>query len=270
MKHVEAAIFAAAALAQALLAPSCMHAPVSESARHADVLTADLDACRTAARERRSCYEHYAEQADAERCARAASLFRALARSEHLHEQACMRAAVFFGLESDRMPCAAVPLPEVSTTADNLHRSIDDEQRRLGTPRGSATARAIAAGNYYIARTFIWIDGTNRRHIELLEECLRNLPPQDAAVGDNDVVSAGVVSAGGMAGVAARASAGGVVSAGVSRGVSGGVSGASMGVARAGECCYCLCPACGNVWLSDDCDAYCPLCRTPHASFESF
>lgn len=244
MKHVEAAIFAAAALAQALLAPSCMHAPVSESARHADVLTADLDACRTAARERRSCYEHYAEQADAERCARAASLFRALARSEHLHEQACMRAAVFFGLESDRMPCAAVPLPEVSTTADNLHRSIDDEQRRLGTPRGSATARAIAAGNYYIARTFIWIDGTNRRHIELLEECLRNLPPHDAAVGDNGADN-GTVAAGASAGV-------------------------SRGVARAGECCYCLCPACGNVWLSDDCDAYCPLCRTPHASFESF
>ena len=106
----------------------------------------------------------------------------------------------------------------MSDTKDNLRRSLDDERSRLETECGAAVGRAIDARNYYTARILIWIDGTNRRHIELLERCLANT--------ENDEKCDG--------------------------------------------CEYTVCPVCGNIYEAENCDTYCPLCRTHRSEFESF
>ena len=94
------------------------------------------------------------------------SLFLALAHSERIHEQMCAYAAELFGGEY------ITPQKTVATTAstnENLSRSIASARTRHISSRGSAATRAIESDNRYAARILLWIDGSNRRHIELLE-----------------------------------------------------------------------------------------------------
>ena len=161
-------IFAAAAAL--LLFASCLgHAPARGVSDDDLAVIADLNSYSSAARLQRLRYERYADRASADGNRTAAGLFSALARSERIHEQACVRAVSLLRGECRPMSSADV---EVTDTRSNLRRSLDEERARFESGRGSAVERAIGARNYYTARILIWIDGTNRRHIELLERCM--------------------------------------------------------------------------------------------------
>ena len=115
-------------------------------------------------------YEHYADRASADGNRMAAGLFSALARSERIHENACLKAASLLNGKCRTSPPAGI---EVTDTKSNLQRSLNDERSRLSSLQGSAAEHAIDARDFYTARILIWIDGTNRRHIELIERCLQ-------------------------------------------------------------------------------------------------
>lgn len=187
-----------------------------ESDRDPSSVLDDLSAYAAASRTQCYRYEHYAERASVDGQRSAAGLFRALARSERIHEYACNRAAEIAGGRCE--PPAATAF-DIADTRKNMRRSLSDESTRLGASRGGAATRAISAGNYYAARVLIWIDATNRRHMEILERFLY--------IHNRD----------------------------------------SLAVVR---CEYAVCPVCGNIYEADNCDAYCPICRTPRSSFESF
>lgn len=283
------AIYAMTALAAACIAHSCLHISMRQDEEHNRILAADLESFRTGAHLLRSCYEHCAERADAEGLARQACLFRALAHSERVHEEACTRAARLFNLHTAEhaaehaaeytaelsaeltaahavktyaapyafSPAEADKLP----TDENMRRSIAHEHRRLGKPRGAAVERAIAAGNYYVARIFIWIEGTDRRHIELLENSLRESFLRENALCEKALLENSTATTAATAAILASAS----------------TSTAATATATTKTyddsvlpCEYCVCPVCGNVYQASNCDAYCPLCRTHCSSFEPF
>lgn len=112
-------------------------------------------------------YDSYARQAAAENDYSREQLFLALAHSERIHEQMCVRAIQLFGGDY----VAPYTGADISTSTDeNIKRSIASTRTRHHLTHGQAATRAIESGNRYVARIFIWIDGSNRRHIELLEE----------------------------------------------------------------------------------------------------
>lgn len=111
-------------------------------------------------------YTSYATQAAREDDTLNEQLFRALAYSELIHERMCAKAAELFGGEYTSPHSEA----DISTTTEeNLKRSISSARIRHNLTQGEAASRAIESGNRYVARILIWIDGSNRRHIELLE-----------------------------------------------------------------------------------------------------
>ena len=111
-------------------------------------------------------YNSYAAQAAREDDAASEQLFRALAYSEIIHERMCAKAAQLFGGEYT----TPTDDTDLSTTTDeNLKRCIASARTRHDLTQGGAATRAIESGNRYVARILIWIDGSNRRHIELLE-----------------------------------------------------------------------------------------------------
>ncbi|MBE6210188.1 MAG: rubrerythrin family protein [Rikenellaceae bacterium] len=129
--------------------------------------TADLHSAGTAAHARSIQYDTYARQAAIEQLPSHEQLFLALAHSERIHEQMCAKAAHLFGSKT-------TPGTETSTlttsTPENLARSLASARTHHRLSKGNATTRALNNGNRYVARIFIWIDGSNRRHIELLEK----------------------------------------------------------------------------------------------------
>lgn len=119
-------------------------------------------------------YDSYARQAAIENDPSRKNLFLALAYSERVHEQMCARAAQLFG--GDYTPPYGGA--EISTsTIENLSRSLASAYTRHNLTQGSAATRAIKSGNRYVARILIWIDGSNRRHIELLEHSQNQTDP---------------------------------------------------------------------------------------------
>lgn len=155
----------------ALSATACLHglAPKSDPRKN-ELIIEDLSLYSTSACRLHHRYECYADRASADGNHTAAGLFSALARSERIHANACARAASLLKGECRQ---ATDDNFEITDTRGNLHRSLDDERSRFALWQGSAVGRAIDAGNYYTARILIWIDGTNRRHIELLEHCIQ-------------------------------------------------------------------------------------------------
>lgn len=118
-------------------------------------------------------YGSYARQAAIENDHARKSLFLALAYSEQVHEQMCARAAQLFGGNYTPPYYGA----DISTTTnENLSRSIASAHSRHRLSQGSAATRALKSGNRYAARILIWIDGSNRRHIELLEHSQNQNP----------------------------------------------------------------------------------------------
>lgn len=208
-------VTALTAITLAVMTTACLRGFAPKNDEEANrIVIDDLNEYTRLSHLQRCRYERYADRASTEGNRTAAGLFSALARSEHIHENACTRAVGLLKGECRPQNLAAF---QIADTKENLRRSLDDERSRLGSDRGAAASRAIDAHNYYTARIIIWIDGTNRRHIELLERCL--------LAEDN------------------------------------------------GECdgCeYTVCPVCGNIYEAENCDTYCPLCRTHRSEFESF
>lgn len=297
-RSAKMAIYAMTALVAACIAHSCLHISMRQDEEHNRILAADLESFRTGAHLLRSCYEHCAERADAEGLARQACLFRALAHSERVHEEACTRAARLFNLHTAEHTAehAAEYTAELSAahtaaahavkthaapyafspaeadnlpTDENMRRSIAHEHRRLGKPRGAAVERAIAAGNYYVARIFIWIEGTDRRHIELLENSLRESFLRESFLRENALLENSDRNAAATAAILAS------TSTSTSTAATATASTLTPAPAKTYDdsvlpCEYCVCPVCGNVYQASNCDAYCPLCRTHCSSFEPF
>lgn len=132
----------------------------------------DLDTHSSAAHIQSLRYDSYARQAATENDHTRQKLFLALAHSERIHEQMCKHATELFG-GNYSAPYAGADLS--TTTAENLRRSIDSARSQHSSSQGSAATRAIESGNRYVARILIWIDGCNRRHIELLEHAYDSL-----------------------------------------------------------------------------------------------
>ena len=116
-------------------------------------------------------YDSYAAQAASENDTASEQLFRALAYSELIHEQMCAKAAQLFGGDYVA-PYSGADIS--TTTTENLKRSIASAHTRHNLSKGNAATRALESGNRYVARILIWIDGSNRRHIELLEQADNN------------------------------------------------------------------------------------------------
>ena len=163
------AVTAATAVTLAVTTTACLRGMVPKTNENdIAVVVGDLNAYSSASRLQRCRYERYADRASADGNRTAAGLFTALARSEHIHENACARAAGLLKAQCRTVDAAAFAITD---TKGNLRRSIEEERARHET-QGEAVAHAIEAKSYYTARILIWIDGTNRRHIELLEKCL--------------------------------------------------------------------------------------------------
>lgn len=126
-----------------------------------------LNECSAAAHVQSIRYESYAERADTDKARGTARLFRALAHSERVHERICAHASRMFN--GEYTPPTVMVKVNTPTRA-NIEKSLAYERRRLDVSAGLAAKRAIDAGNRYIARLMIWIDGSNRRHIEFLEK----------------------------------------------------------------------------------------------------
>lgn len=126
----------------------------------------DLNSTSSAALLQSLHYDNYARQAAAEDDPSRKKLFLALAHSQRIHSQMCARAIKLFGGNDSTPP---TPTLTTSYTTQNLAHSITSAHARHNASQGNAATRAIESGNRYVARIFIWIDGCNRRHIELLE-----------------------------------------------------------------------------------------------------
>lgn len=163
---------ALAAISLAVSLTACLRGMAPKTDRKSEqMLIEDLNSYSSASHMQRCRYEHFAERASTDGNRTAAGLFSALARSERIHENACIRALSLLKGEHKTAGAAAF---EISGTYDNLQRSLDYERSRMEGAQGEAVARAIESRNYYTARILIWIDGTNRRHIELLERCINS------------------------------------------------------------------------------------------------
>ena len=164
------AVTAVTAIMSAASFSACLRViSAKEDDRGNETVIEDLNTYSSSSRLQRYRYERFADRASADGNRTAAGLFSALARSERIHENACTRAAGLLKGECRTIQPAAF---EIQDTKGNLRRSLDDERSRLGSSRGDAVARAIETHNDYTARILIWIAGTNRRHIELLERCI--------------------------------------------------------------------------------------------------
>ncbi|MBP3482534.1 MAG: hypothetical protein J6K28_03980 [Alistipes sp.] len=166
-------IFIAGVLTAAIVlcaVTACLHPTGGRGGRdRRTVAVADLNTYAALARARYVRYLTCADRASSENDKLASGLFRALAQSARIHETSCTQALRLFG----EQPTATVPKRvDVAATCVNLRKCIADERRCLDTVRGAAVTRSIASGNNYAARIFIWVDGCNRRHVELLERCL--------------------------------------------------------------------------------------------------
>lgn len=111
-------------------------------------------------------YTNFASTADAEQATDEARLFRALARSEQVHEICCAEAARRLG--GDYTPPAKVVVFHSRTSA-NLTRALDEELQNYDRYRTGCIERAVVAGNRYAALTMIRIAGGDMQQIELLD-----------------------------------------------------------------------------------------------------
>lgn len=125
-----------------------------------------LNECSAAAHVQSVRYDSYADKAREDGRPATARLFSALAQSERVHERICAHASRLFNGEYE----PPIVMVRVKTpTSANIEKSLSYERRRLDASAGMAARHAIEAGNRYVARLMIWLDGSNRRHVELLE-----------------------------------------------------------------------------------------------------
>lgn len=111
-------------------------------------------------------YTNFASTADAEQATDEARLFRALARSEQVHEICCADAARRLG--GHYTPPAKVVVFHSHTSA-NLTRALDEELQNYDRYRTGCIERAEVVENRYAALTIIRIAGGDMRQIELLD-----------------------------------------------------------------------------------------------------
>lgn len=124
-------------------------------------------------------YTNFAATANAEQAAGEARLFRALARSEQVHEICCADAARRLG--GHYTPPAKVVIFHSRTPA-NLTRALDEELQNYDYYRAGCIERAEAAGNRYAALTIIRIAGGDMQQIGLLDCAVRGHNGSDYAV----------------------------------------------------------------------------------------
>ena len=127
---------------------------------------ADLDECSRDKHARSAQYTHFADIAERENDRQSARLFRAMALSEGIQEQNCVKAL-------SRLGGTYVPPSKVvvfrNSTGENLARSIDLEQHRFTERLCPQIDRAVSAGNRYAAKMLIWSAAIGRQHVRLMQ-----------------------------------------------------------------------------------------------------
>ena len=139
------------------------HAPQTAE-RWADQ-AADLDELGGYKHAMAARYMRFADAAAAEHKHDAERLFRALARSEQIHEMNCADAVRRLGAHY-RAPQHVIVFR--SKTGANLSQALGDERHHYPFYR-RAIGEALESGNRYAARVLIRIAGGEMRQIELLE-----------------------------------------------------------------------------------------------------
>jgi rubrerythrin len=108
-------------------------------------------------------YLEFAKKADAEGYASVASLFRAAAKAEEIH--AANHAVVITKLGAK--PTAAVKLPEIKSTADNLKAAVEGESYERDKMYPQFIKDARAAGDADAVRTFNFALAAEGEHATL-------------------------------------------------------------------------------------------------------
>ncbi len=110
-------------------------------------------------------YSAYADRADSEGLHRAASLLRAIARSEQIHASNHGRVIRQLGGES----AAQIQAPEVKTTLENLTSALGDEIYEVDSMYPRILVENGRANNS-AARTLTWALEAEKTHTRLLSE----------------------------------------------------------------------------------------------------
>ncbi len=121
-------------------------------------------------------YLAFAQKADAEGYAQAASLFRAAARAEEIH--AANHAVVIKKLGGT--PTAKIEKPEVKSTKENLEAAIKGESYERDTMYPEFLKEARASRNTDAIQTFNYAKSAEGEHAKLYAEALNNLPKMKA------------------------------------------------------------------------------------------
>ncbi len=121
-------------------------------------------------------YLAFAQKADAEGYAQAASLFRAAARAEEIH--AANHAVVIKKLGGT--PTAKIEKAEVKTTKENLEAAIKGESYERDTMYPEFLKEARASRNTDAIQTFNYAKSAEGEHAKLYTEALNKLPKMKA------------------------------------------------------------------------------------------
>jgi rubrerythrin len=113
-------------------------------------------------------YTAFAQTADAEGYAGAASLFRAAARAEGIH--AAAHAAVIRKMGG--VPVAVIQTPEPKRTSENLQTAIDGESYERDTMYPEFLKQARAEGNKDAMQSFVYAKTAEAEHAKLYKEAL--------------------------------------------------------------------------------------------------
>lgn len=113
-------------------------------------------------------YTAFAARADAEGWFGAASLFRAVARSEQIHAQNHARAIKQLGGEAQ---CHIHPV-QVDDTLQNLKTALAGEQHEIDTMYPAFIIEASGNDTSVAVRTFTWALEAEKTHAELFRECI--------------------------------------------------------------------------------------------------
>ena len=122
--------------------------------------------CNTAAK-----YVAFAAKADKEGLAKAASMFRAAAKSEEIHAK--NHAGVIRNMGAE--PTADVKAPEVGSTAANLWKAIQDESYERDNMYPNLIRQARDAGNAAAVRSFTLARSSETGHALLYSGALETL-----------------------------------------------------------------------------------------------
>lgn len=155
-------------LVATLLLPAGCRRPLPKGMVAWQQSLSELDACTRRKHIEASRCDMCARRALEEKENGAAQLFRALARSERIHERNCLKAIRRLGGRYSPPPPITIP---VGNTGENIDAAIDVRRECLQNARRSI-GRTLDENNRYAGRLLIHIAGGESHQLVLLEKCV--------------------------------------------------------------------------------------------------